>query len=383
MRRTARTRLPFDVPETIVAAIPARDEAGELGACLQALAAQQGAALDAVVICLNNCRDGSADLVRALAPDLPYAVHALEVALPAARACAGVARRMAMDYAAGLAGAGGILLTTDADGRVAPDWLAGNLAALRAGADAVAGRAEIEPEGARLIPAHLHAADARECAYASLLDEIHALLDPDPADPWPRHDEHSGASIAVTVAAYHLAGGMPPVALGEDRAFFTALRRVDARIRHAPEVRVTVSARTVGRAAGGMAETMRRRMTAMDEFLDDRLEPAADAMRRARLRARLRQAWDTPRAPVDRLAIRLGLPADEVAALLTEPHFGAAWAVVEARSPRLRRHRVPVADLPRQTARAAALRDRLLAARPVLISPAADPVGRPLPVAAA
>jgi hypothetical protein len=383
MRRTARTRLPFDVPETIVAAIPARDEAGELGACLQALAAQQGAALDAVVICLNNCRDGSADLVRTLAPDLPYAVHALEVALPAARACAGVARRMAMDYAAGLAGAGGILLTTDADGRVAPDWLAGNLAALRAGADAVAGRAEIEPEGARLIPAHLHAADARECAYASLLDEIHALLDPDPADPWPRHDEHSGASIAVTVAAYHLAGGMPPVALGEDRAFFTALRRVDARLRHAPEVRVTVSARTVGRAAGGMAETMRRRMTAMDEFLDDRLEPAADAMRRARLRARLRQAWDTPRAPADRLAIRLGLPADEVAALLTEPHFGAAWAVVEARSPRLRRHRVPVSDLPRQTARAAALRDRLLAARPVLISPAADPVGRPLPVAAA
>ena len=155
----------------------------------------------------------------------------------------------------------------------AGNWLARNLDAIARGADAVAGQAEIEPEGAKLIPAHLHAIDARECAYAALLDEIRALLDPDPADPWPRHDEHSGASIAVTVEAYRRAGGMPDVSLAEDRAFIDRLRLVDARIRHERGVSVVVSARTVGRADGGMADTMRRRIAQPDEFLDERLEP--------------------------------------------------------------------------------------------------------------
>jgi hypothetical protein len=44
---------------------------------------------------------------------------------------------------------------------------------------------------------------------------------------------------------------MPATPFGEDRAFFDALRRIDARIRHAPGARVVVSARIVGRAPGG------------------------------------------------------------------------------------------------------------------------------------
>ena len=155
----------------VVAALPAKDEADELAGCLLALAAQQGATPDAAVICLNNCTDDSAAVVRRVSRVLPFAVHSLDVCLPPGSACAGMARRIAMDHAAELAGPRGILLTTDADGRVAPDWVAANLAAIAEGADAVAGCAEIEPIGARLIPAHLHAIDARECAYAALLDE--------------------------------------------------------------------------------------------------------------------------------------------------------------------------------------------------------------------
>ncbi len=407
----------------VVVAIPAKDEAADLAACLRALAAQQGARIDAVVLCLNNCTDDSAERVGRLAPALPFAVHALEVELPPDRAGPGWARRIAMDRAAELAGPGGVLLTTDADGCVVPDWLHANLAALATGADAVAGRAEIEPSGAQLIPAYLHDLDAQECRYAALRDEIAALLDPDPTDPWPRHDEHSGASIAVTVAAYRRAGGIPPVALGEDRTFFDALRRVDARIRHAPEARVVVSARTVGRAAGGMADTMRQRMARVHEFLDERLEPVVDALRRARLRVALRGGWQdrraclrraaggagnegwpraiapaTPQSPgaaspglfraplgigapgpvhaagrpvppeaVDRpmahLAARLGLPAEAVEQALNERYFGAAWAAVEAQSRLLRRRPVPLVALPAQTARAQRVRDRLAADR--------------------
>ena len=103
-----------------------------------------------------------------------------------------------MDIAAGWLRPGGFLLISDADGRVSPNWLAANLAALRAGADAIAGRAELDPADAGQIPARLHEDDARECAYDQLLDQTHALLDPDPFDPWLRHTEHSGASLAVT-----------------------------------------------------------------------------------------------------------------------------------------------------------------------------------------
>jgi glycosyltransferase involved in cell wall biosynthesis len=360
-----------------VAAIPAKNEADELEGCLLALATQRDAALDVVVLCLNNCTDGSADVVRRFACVLPFAVCSLEVSLPPKRAFAGTARRIAMDHAAELAGPRGILLSTDADGRVAPDWLVTNLAAIANGADAVAGRAEIEPVGARLIPAHLHAIDARECAYAALLDEIRCLLDPDPADPWIRHEEHSGASIAVTVDAYHRAGGIPLVPLAEDRAFFDRLRRIDAKIRHAPDVRVTVSARIVGRAPGGMADTMRRRMVQIDEFLDERLEPARDAARRAWLRARLHRAWHigvTESADIAAMADKLMMVADDLAGLMTSRYFGAAWAGVEERSPVLRRRRVRLADLSMQTEYARQLRYG--------ISRAANPAGTLLPVAA-
>jgi hypothetical protein len=366
----------------VLVAIPAKNEADEIEGCLLAIAAQQGAVVDAVTLCLNNCTDGTAHAVRRIAESLPFAVDTVHVLLPPERACVGVARRIAMDRAADRAGPHGILLTTDADGRADPDWVAANLMALRNGADAVAGQAEIDPVGAKLIPPHLHAIDARECAYAALLDEIQSLLDPDPADPWPRHDEHSSASIAVTVAAYRRAGGMPPVALAEDRAFIDALRRVDARILHALDARVVVSARIVGRAPGGVADTIRRRIERVDKLLDDRVEPVPDAARRARVRARLRGAWQTrcvDRTAVRGLGARLRLTAQEIEGLMTARYFGTAWAEAEDRSPVLRRRRVPLVDLPVQTARAQRLRDALRAEG---IRRVADPADTALPAAA-
>ena len=56
------------------------------------------------------------------------------------------------------------------------------------------------------------------------------------------------ASRRVSRAAFRRVGGVPAVALGEDRAFAAALQRAGARIRHAPEVRVVVSGRILGRA---------------------------------------------------------------------------------------------------------------------------------------
>ena len=330
----------------IVVAIPARNEAARIGDCLRAVALQQGTDRAAIVVLLNNCTDGSADMVRALLPQLPCPVHVVEHAFPAERANAGHARRLAMRRGADLLRPGGVLLTTDADGRVAPDWIEANLAAIAAGADVVCGRAVIDPVEAALIPAHLHADDELECAYGDLLDEIHALFDPDPADPWPRHTEHSGASIAVRRELFVRAGGVPAVPLGEDRALLSALRQVDARIRHAPEVAVTVSGRLDGRAAGGMADTMRRRVVHQDPTLDDRLEPAADCARRAKARAALRALWEKPDpAAIRALAVDLGQPARRLAAWVRRRYFGAAWADVEATSPALVRRPVARRDV--------------------------------------
>lgn len=269
-----------------VVAVPVKDEAERIGACVSALAWQSGAAADAIVLVVNNTVDGTAAIVRGMAGSLPVPVEVIEHAFPPEQASAGAARRMAMERAAelaeGVAGGRGVLLTTDADGRVPPDWIAANLFHLRRGRDAVAGRAVLDPVDAAAIPARLHEDDALECAYAAALDEIGSMIKPEAWDPWPRHTEHSGASIAVTLEAYRLAGGMPAAAMAEDRRFFAALRAAGARIRHAPEIAVLVSGRIVGRAEGGMADTIRRRLRRADPYLDEALEPAMDFWRRLR-----------------------------------------------------------------------------------------------------
>ena len=361
-------------------AIPAKDEADELEGCLLALAAQRHSAIQGMVICLSSCTDDSAAIVRAITGALPFRVDIIDVTLPHDCATAGMARRLSMDRAAALAGLDGILCTTDADACVPPDWISANLSAIAQGADAVAGRAEIEPIGAEQIPALLHAIDAKECDYARLLDEIRSLLDPDPADPWPRHDEHCGASIAVTVATYYRAGGMPAVPLAEDRAFFDALRLIDARIRHAPDVRVVVSARLHGRAPGGMADTMRRRIVRLDPFLDARLEPALDAARRSQIRGKLRPLWQAGTcdiAELQRIAARLSTTNETLARFFAlawdadrgcvsrvclaagRGHFGAGWAQLERQCSVLQRRLVPLEDLPVETGRAKRIRDWL------------------------
>ncbi len=338
-----------------IAAIPARDEADRIGPCLEALDAQCGARLDHIVLLVNNSTDGTADAARSIALQPGTQLHVIERILPSEQANAGTARSLAMQAAAALAGPDGVLLTTDADGLVDPDWLAANLAGLRAGADVVAGWVELHPIEWGMIPNKLHEDDARECAYDALCDEIHSRLDPDPHDPAPRHTQHSGASIAVTAEAYARCGGVPAVPSGEDRALMAALRRVDARIRHALEVHVTVSGRMAGRAPGGMADTIRRRMTRPDPYLDDRLEPAAECARRAWCRGASRRLYCNPAADAADLAAQLLLPTFILRPLLRTATFGAAWEAVEAASPALRRRLVPVSDLAAQTAAAEAI----------------------------
>jgi glycosyltransferase involved in cell wall biosynthesis len=335
---------------TAVVAIPVKNEADRIAPCLLALA-RQTREPHGVLLLLNNCVDETEAVSQRLAASLPYELHIVRHDFQPADANAGSARAMAMHYAAGIAGSEGVLLTTDADAIVAEDWVERTMAALSAGADLVCGRVVVDPAEAALIPEHLHADDALECELTTLLDEIAFTLDPVPADPWPRHTESAGASLGVTVAAFTWAGGIPPVASGEDRAFVDMLGRMDARIRHDPSITVTVSGRIDGRAPGGMADTIRRRMQQQDEFADDKLEPAADAYRRFDFRRRVRLAWREQRIDIARapdLAADLGIPDQFLGRMLHNRYFGAAWADVQASTPFLVRRRVRFTELARQ-----------------------------------
>jgi hypothetical protein len=90
----------------------------------------------------------------------------------------------------------GVILTTDADSQVAPNWIAQNLTAFEAGAEAVLGRIDLDSEG-EFLPDALHRRGQLEDTYEGLLTELSWLLDRLEHNPWPHHATISGASLGV------------------------------------------------------------------------------------------------------------------------------------------------------------------------------------------
>ena len=329
-------------------AIPVRDEAKRIGSCLAALA-RQSVPANHVVLLLNNCTDGTAEVVRAI-PAASHRLHIIECSLEGPSASAGVARGLAMKHAVSLVSEG-VILSTDADGEVPEDWMETNLRAIEGGADAVCGMAVIDPLEALFIPPHLHDDDAREVAYGRLLDEIESMILPDPGDPWPRHTEDSGASIAITTPMLRQAGGVPFLASGEDRALIGMLRLMDARVRHDPQIRVVVSGRIEGRAHGGMADTIRRRIVKQDEYVDERIQPAWAAFQRSKMKRRFSFLWHEPtESRVHHLARLLSIAPNVVVDAVAAQYFGLGWSQLQQASSLLQQRRVRFVDLPREMA---------------------------------
>ena len=344
-----------------VVAVPVKDEEERLPACLRALAQQRDQLgqpippmLVRIVVFANNCSDRSASLARKLGGGLSLDVRVVEARLPPAIAHAGSARRAAMDLAeAWLVEAGesdGVILTTDADSQVAPNWIAENLAAFADGAEAVLGRIDLDEEGA-FLPEALHRRGALENTYERLLTELSWLLDPLGHNPWPHHATISGASLGVTRAAYCRVGRLPRVPLGEDKALIRLLSRQDARIRYCSTVHVITSGRTHGRAPGGVADALAIRSREPDAFCDDALEPFRTAFARASWRGCLRRLHNTRGLAFDQdWGAELGISPRDVGDIVTEAAFGAAWSIIEDRSPLFVRQSLRPAELPEQIA---------------------------------
>ena len=244
----------------IAVALPAKNEATYLPACLAALdaAAARVSGHVSVMVVANNCSDATYDVLaqtRLRHADLHWAAVSL---LPGNRH-AGWARRLAFDAAAGLlVQADDILLSTDADTLVAPDWIANVAVHLENRADAVAGRALTRRnDRAALGPAAMRRLNLLG-RYYTALDWLRADRAPAVDDPWPRHFYEGGASIALTLRCYRAIGGAPTPPLAEDRALFAAVRAAGGTVRHPLDVRVFTSSRLDGRAPGGMADAFAR-----------------------------------------------------------------------------------------------------------------------------
>ena len=153
--RAGRTPVTIS-PLRAIVVVPARDEEERIGACLLALAGQRGhrsEQLRGLPRSRSLPRRHPRPRARVgLGGAERLTLTILDSLIPGV----GHARRAGMDAACRrLLDAGvpdGLIATTDADSRVAADWLAVQLELAAAGARAIGGRIELDPHEAALLP---------------------------------------------------------------------------------------------------------------------------------------------------------------------------------------------------------------------------------------
>ncbi|HZG22622.1 MAG TPA: glycosyltransferase family A protein [Herbaspirillum sp.] len=208
--------------------IPAHDEEVLLDACLQAVRqaaghADLGGEEVRIVVVLDACSDGSEAIARR---------HPVSV-LPIQARNVGLARALGADQLL-LQGARWLAFT-DADTRVAPDWLA---AQLKLQADAVCGT--VVPDDWHGHPPQVQQRFARD------------YVDQD------EHRHIHGANFGVCARAYLAAGGFPALRCHEDVGLVQALQASGARIAWSARPRVVTSTRPQSKARGGFGDTLRQ-----------------------------------------------------------------------------------------------------------------------------
>ncbi|MBN9738244.1 MULTISPECIES: glycosyltransferase [unclassified Pseudonocardia] len=234
-------------PRPVTAAgvlIPAHDEAGSIGACvgsvLTALDRTPGLRARALCVVADRCSDATAARARAAAAGHPAArrvrvtvlergPQAVRDGLPpvvgAARTLAGrtVLRSLGTDPATTW------LLSTDADGTVAPGWVREHLAIADTGAGAVAGGVVLDLPGSPRPPGE---------------------------PPAPDHPVYA-ANLGLRADAFLAVAGFPAVGSGEDHGIVARLRAHGFRVVPGAPGTVRTSARERGRARGGLADLLR------------------------------------------------------------------------------------------------------------------------------
>ncbi|HJP76280.1 MAG TPA: glycosyltransferase [Pseudonocardiaceae bacterium] len=218
-------------------AIPARDEAALIGPCLRrlrvALAELPARIERAVCVVADRCTDHTAALART-----EFAGWGNALVLANERDVAlGEVRDLGFRRVAAMLGGHErghtLLLSTDADTEVEPDWARAHLRLAEQGWHGIAGVAEL----AGPLPAAVAA------RYACVRDAGGNVY---------------GANLGVRADAYTAVGGFAPLATGEDRDLWRRLGAAGFRRIYATEPVVHTSSRQHGRARDGVAALLRR-----------------------------------------------------------------------------------------------------------------------------
>ncbi|MDQ2775453.1 MAG: glycosyltransferase, partial [Acidobacteriota bacterium] len=322
--------------------VPARNEEELLPLALRALAGQKSCdgaplprSLYEVIVLINDSHDRSREAAEAVGRDFPgFQLHVIERNFGEREAHIGNVRKLLMDEACRrlkmVAGANGAILSTDADTCVSSNWIAQNLAELQNGAEAVGGRVLIPGVQQERLDACTRALNRYDDTYHRLVSWVESRLDPEPFDPWPRHHQHFGSSLAVRPSVYREVGGLPPVRALEDIAFYQSLLRQDRKLRHSNLVRVFTSARLAGRANAGLAKKLSEWKSQGQSGIYTAVENAAFLDHLFTTRRQLRTIWagyqSLKLASPSRLkevATALGVQPGEVTKHAAEtPHFG-------------------------------------------------------------
>lgn len=211
--------------------VPAHDEEQLVGDCLTALAVAAGhvdVPVDITVV-LDACSDATGAICAR------HAVRTLTVPWR------NVGAARATGFADASDSADVWLATTDADTRVAPDWLVAQLRLADDGADAVLGVVDVEwsPRQARTRVAFTRLYDGTARGSHGAHRHVH------------------GANLGVRAAAYRRVGGFAPLLVREDHDLAGRLDDdPDVTVVRSTAVRATTSARTDPRAAGGFGDLL-------------------------------------------------------------------------------------------------------------------------------
>ena len=212
--------------------IPAHNEAAKLPACLRAVltAALCVPVPVAVVVVLDATDDDSASLAGQYGPD----VHFISVDVHNV----GAARAVGFGYARSLFGpeARCWYATTDADSRVDPGWLVGQL---QRGADVVLGVVRVTDWRHHCAGVAERFAQAYERAVSGDRDG--------------QHEHIHGANMGFSARAYWRVGGFRALPSGEDVDLVERFEAAGYSIHRDTDLSVITSARIRGRAPHGFA----------------------------------------------------------------------------------------------------------------------------------
>ncbi len=178
--------------------IPARNEAQRIGDCLTALAPQCNDRVR-VILVVNNTDDDTAKIAKAAAGRLGLDLTVLDLTFPPGMGV-GAARRRGCAVALEQMPHLRQILTTDADCRVSPDWVALSIQHLQR-FDALCGRVTLNPEEAACLAQQDPMLEAHEMAYRRLVLTLYARHAPNCADLQGSHGEAPGASLGLRSSA--------------------------------------------------------------------------------------------------------------------------------------------------------------------------------------